>query len=335
MTPPKAEREEHSFGNTQVNLPPDTAKAVLSLAAVIPDADLAPNGRAGQSEATAPHVTVKYGLHTTDVEDVRKVLAGEPPVTVTLGTTSFFPGSESGNGDVVKIDVDSPDLQRLNKKIAEALDVTDTHPTYKPHVTIAYVKEGKGKDFEGDESLNGHTVTLDAIRFSTSDGKIFEIPLTGKPGSIPATVSKAPELWQQTRREFKIAENQPRVSAIREAITRGTPIVLTTNARSTRLGRPTHIRLTYDGGVEMASGKKWVALVDAQIEALAGQAGIKPVPFADKVYHHAAVEEAFNAGLDVPETVLVDYPILLNEKRRAQGKAASEARAAALTAATT
>lgn len=187
VSPPKKERDEHTFSSTQVNLPEEHAAAVIQMAKAIPDADIAENGRAGDSEGAAPHVTVKYGLHTTDVEEVRKVLADEPPITVTLGATSFFPGSESGNGDVVKIDVDSPDMHRLNAKIAEALKTTDTHPTYTPHVTVAYVKEGKGQQYSGDETLKGRTITLDSIRFSTKDGKIFEIPLTGLNAAAVAT----------------------------------------------------------------------------------------------------------------------------------------------------
>jgi hypothetical protein len=43
--------------------------------------------------------------------------------------------ASQGNGDVLKVDIDSPDLHRLNGKIAEALPNTDTHPEYKPHAT--------------------------------------------------------------------------------------------------------------------------------------------------------------------------------------------------------
>ena len=185
LTPPKKEREEHSFSSTQVNLPQEHADAILAMAKTIPDKDLSPDGRAGDSEATAPHVTVKYGLHTADVEKVRDVLKDEPPVTVTLGKTSLFQNDEH---DVLKVDVDSPDLHRLNATIAKALKTTDTFPDYRPHVTIAYLKPGKGKDYLGDETLSGRTMTIDALRFSTKDGKIYEIPLTGQQtGAAPLT----------------------------------------------------------------------------------------------------------------------------------------------------
>lgn len=166
--------ETHTYSSTQIELPPATAAAVKALGASIPKADLAEDGK-----ETDPHVTVKYGLHTGDVEKVREVLADEPPITVTLGTTSVFP--DSGHGDVLKVDIDSPDLHRLNAKIADALEHTDTHPDYKPHATIAYLKPGKGKDYAGNDTLQGQTVTIDRITFSAKDGTLTEIPLTGAP----------------------------------------------------------------------------------------------------------------------------------------------------------
>lgn len=123
--------EERKFSSTQLDLPPETASAIKAVGAKIPDTDLAGDGR-----ETAPHVTVKYGLHGSNPEAVRALLKDQPPITVTLGKTSVFPASESGNADVVKADVDSPALHALNKTIADALPNTDTHPEYVPHATI-------------------------------------------------------------------------------------------------------------------------------------------------------------------------------------------------------
>lgn len=168
--------KEHEYSSTQVDLPAPVADLARAFAAKIPEADLADDGREPR-----PHVTVKYGLHTSDADAVRTVLADEPPIRLTLGATSFFPASEAGGGDVVKVDVDSADLRRLNAKIAGALKHTDTHPDYKPHVTLAYVKAGKGKAYAGDESLAGTEITLDRVVFAAKDGTQVEIPLTGTP----------------------------------------------------------------------------------------------------------------------------------------------------------
>lgn len=167
-----------TFSSTQVQLPPRTAKKMTALAASIPDADLAEKGREDEF-----HVTIKWGIHTQDVAEVRRVLANEPPITVRFGKTSVFP--DSGNGEVLKVDVDSPDLHRLNAKIAAALETTDTHPTYQPHATLAFLKPGKADAYIGRTELDGDATTIDQVVFSTPDGQQVIIPLTGA-GKVPA-----------------------------------------------------------------------------------------------------------------------------------------------------
>jgi len=179
----------HKFSSTQVDLPPAAATKIRELAASIPDTDLAADGR----EST-PHVTVKYGLHTRDVEEVRSLLANERPVTVTLGRTSHFAGVEDGTADAVMVDVDSPDLHRLNAKIATALKTTDTYPNYKPHATIAYVKPGLGEKYSGRTDLEGETITLDAVTFSSRTGDTFTIPLGPASGGRSAAEMTDEEL---------------------------------------------------------------------------------------------------------------------------------------------
>jgi DNA repair protein RadC len=167
-------KTKYEFSSTQIELPQKTAAAIKQLAADIPDADLAADGREKD-----PHVTIKYGIHDEDPAQIRKLLEGERPITVTFGETSFFPNGESNSGDVLKADVDSPDLHRLNKKIAGAVANTDTHPEYKPHATIAYLKPGLGKKYAGDDSLVGRTVTVRSVTFSSKDGTLTEIRLNG------------------------------------------------------------------------------------------------------------------------------------------------------------
>ncbi len=186
--------DKYDYSSTQVNLPPEVAGRVFRFAEAIPDEDLAPDGRESQ-----PHITIQYGIDTGDVSAVEKALANEPPVTVTFGKTSLF---ENEDADVVKVDVDSPDLRRLRKKVAEVVNTPgDTHPSYIPHVTIAYVKPGKGKAYADNAALEGQSVTVDRVIFSSKDGGQVEIPLTGtpkkfsprsKPEPVTSTTMKPP-----------------------------------------------------------------------------------------------------------------------------------------------
>lgn len=165
------EAEVHDFSSTQVNLPPAARKAIFGMGRRIPDHHLADHGREDN-----PHVTVKYGLHTSRASDVHPVLTDEPPVDLRFGKTSLF---ETPDYDVVKIDIHSPDLHRLNGKISKALKVTDTHPTYQPHATVAYVKSGLGKHYVGKNPLTGTSVTADKVTFTRKNEAETHIPLRG------------------------------------------------------------------------------------------------------------------------------------------------------------
>lgn len=183
------EKPKYDFSSTQVDLPKDVADKIRAFGRRIPDKDLAEDGR-----EDTPHITVKYGLHGADPQPTREALAGEGPITVKLGKVTLF---ETDDADVVKVDVESPDLHRLNKKIAESQPTTDTFPDYKPHITIAYVQKGKGKRYVGKGRLEGKTITLDTVTFSGRDGEIVQIPLSGAPavkgrtGDIEADLSTA------------------------------------------------------------------------------------------------------------------------------------------------
>jgi GGDEF domain-containing protein/2'-5' RNA ligase len=209
---PPAAAPAREFSSTQANLPEAAATKVKSLAAAIPEADLAPDGR-----ETEPHITVKYGIHGNDVGTIRRAIENHPPITVKLGATSIFPDSQSGSGDVVKIDVDSPDLHRLNKIIKDAVPTTDTHPTYQPHVTIAYVKPGLGAKYSGNKSLAGTKVQIDKIVFSGKDGKDTEIQLKGAQAKKPGKkLGKPMSASQFVRANGRINPNMPESSDIRE-----------------------------------------------------------------------------------------------------------------------
>lgn len=187
--PPPPPGSVHNFSSTQVNLPPEVAAKVKAVGAKIPDSALAEDGR-----ETAPHVTVKYGLHDENPDKIRDIVASHPPINVTIGKTSIFPDDGQRGYDVVKADVDSPALHKLNKAIADAAPHTDTYPTYQPHVTIAYVKPGEGQKYADDNSLEGTKLTFNSVEFSGKNGHNETIPLGGSAPAVsqPATGETAP-----------------------------------------------------------------------------------------------------------------------------------------------
>lgn len=258
VSPTVAEPEtKHEFSSTQANLPSAIADEVKAIGAKIPDADLAGDGR-----ETKIHTTVKFGLHTNDVEDVKRVLADEGPIKITIGKLSTFPPSESSDGaEVLKLDVHSPELHRLNKKISDALPHTDTFK-YAPHITVAYVKPGLAQKYVGKKhALDGHEITIDKLTFSGKDGQQIDIPLTGTKNATenvqakPSAEKASPVDELDAVQESKAKSARPEIPAAK------------TKAKSkTRAGRSLAQALRALGGVKPGpeSGGEWANLTNKE-----------------------------------------------------------------------
>jgi 2'-5' RNA ligase len=161
--------ESYNFSSVQVRLDDETSKMVLDFADSIPDEFIGADVRENR-----PHITVKYGLHTDDVEEV-KALPLPKKITAKMGKTSLF---SNDYADVLKIEIISPDLVSLNKLISENLKTTDTFPDYIPHATIAYLKPAHGKGYVNDKRFQGRELVFDFIEFSPKANNIYiPIPL--------------------------------------------------------------------------------------------------------------------------------------------------------------
>lgn len=94
-----------------------------------------------------PHCTILYGFHEYKniKEDIKKYLPElEYFDDIFKGNISIF---ESADYDVVKFEIYSQKLINLNNTLRENFDYSNDFPEYKPHMTIAYVKKGKGKNY--------------------------------------------------------------------------------------------------------------------------------------------------------------------------------------------
>lgn len=184
---PAAEPEKHEYASTQVNMPADVSAAAAKFADGIPARHLSTEEETPRQPADDIHATALYGLHADNADQVRDLLKDQGPITVTLGKASVFPASEAGGSDVLKVDVHSADLHKVNALLRQ-LPHTNKYPEFKPHVTLAYLRPGDGKHYDGQEipGVTGKTVTLNSLTFSGKDGKQISIPLKGKPGADTA-----------------------------------------------------------------------------------------------------------------------------------------------------
>lgn len=158
--------KDFDYSSVHVVLPKDLADKVLAWGQQHVTDDMLCKDKEGGAREDYPHCTVKYGLPGDEPTEVQELLADEPKATFKLGKISLFK-SEDESPDVLKVEVISPDLHRLNRKISDNIKCTDTFPTYKPHITIAYVEKGKADSLEGNTELEGLKGVVDQLEFSS------------------------------------------------------------------------------------------------------------------------------------------------------------------------
>ena len=132
-----------------VDMPKEFCKDFLRFGEEIDPDDLFINEAENGLEKD-PHVTVKYGLLTNEAKDIRDRFKDETGGKVKISESSFFSGDEY---DVLKFTVVSKDLERLHTRLNE-LPHEDSFCDYKPHATIAYLKKGCGKKYDGKFKFN-------------------------------------------------------------------------------------------------------------------------------------------------------------------------------------
>lgn len=161
---------DHKYSCVMAPLYGEARDRLIALGAMVADEDLADDGREGD-----PHVTVRFGLHTGDRGDVARIVEGTGDLFMRLGAVTLFE-AEGRDYDVLKVDVESPDLHRMHWRLG-ALPHTDTHPEYHPHATIAYVKAGKGRAYMDRMAVLDVSAAASEVVFSDQDGQKSTISL--------------------------------------------------------------------------------------------------------------------------------------------------------------
>jgi 2'-5' RNA ligase len=184
--------KSRKLSTSQFNLTGALKRQVLRLGEQIDPRDLDAKGLEDE-----PHITVKYGLLTDDPREVKALLAGANPVQVRFGSLSVFEhngGDSYDQHDVLKITVDSDSLISLHNLLESNLDHTTTFPDYVPHVTIGYLKPGRGAKYaeELQNNLEDQTATFDRLVFSDTSRNHSYLRLGVK--AIPAAAKATEQL---------------------------------------------------------------------------------------------------------------------------------------------
>jgi N12 class adenine-specific DNA methylase/2'-5' RNA ligase len=176
---PKKETK-YEYGSTQHDIDPksEAAQSLQAVRAKMDPADLAGKG----TDIDADHVTVRYGVQGDKLDGIREYLKKQAPFEARLGKVDSFPPSKNSDGAaVLKAQVESDDLHRMNAEIEKHGEFKKSDfPDYKPHATIAYVKPEAVDKYVGDESTAGKTFTVDHVAISDRNGNKEVVKLEGK-----------------------------------------------------------------------------------------------------------------------------------------------------------
>jgi len=175
----------YSYSSVQIDIPIHIAREVIRYSHQIPKSLIYdPDNDKSYGLENEIHCTVLYGIHASTAEGVKQVVEKYRlrPFNLQFGHVSYF---EQADYDVMKFDIVSPYLHKINSLMREELEYTNSFPEYKPHCTIAYLRKGTKEKcpFAFDEfMLFGREVWVTELTFSSKSGQHETVPLNGQVG---------------------------------------------------------------------------------------------------------------------------------------------------------
>lgn len=166
---------KYDFSSTQFDLPKDLAQSIIDWGKEkISDDDVYSEGKKKGRE-NEMHITLVFGIHDESPDKLMELVQDFGSFEIKLGEVSRF--IKNKKFDVVKIDIESEKLKKLNKLVVDNIRNKQTYPIYNPHCTIAYVNKGKCTDLSGNKEFFGQKFEVNALTFSSKNGKRSEIRL--------------------------------------------------------------------------------------------------------------------------------------------------------------
>jgi 2'-5' RNA ligase len=187
-----------SLGWAYIRLPSDIQRNMTKIRDMIDLNDLGEDGKESH-----PHITVKYGLTTTDPEEVKNAVAKNRGGKVRMGKTSLF---KNDDADVLKISVTSRALSSLWGSLS-TLDNEDHFDKYVAHSTLAYLKPGTGDKYVGIDLIDGEEFEFDRFVFEDAQDIKTEIKLQGSTIKKKAQADNEFDFGLDDLGDFRISTN--------------------------------------------------------------------------------------------------------------------------------
>lgn len=181
----------YGYSSTQFYLPKETAQQILDWGLKsISDEELFDDETKKYGRQLEPHISIHYHIADKDAKKIEDIVKDQSPVKIKFGNISIFK-PEGKNYEVVVLEAESKEAEEMHKKICDQITCEEDHKEeYHPHVTIATVKEGFGKKYEGQDILDNTEITVDNFVLSVNDEQRQVIEL--KASFMPSNTDLAP-----------------------------------------------------------------------------------------------------------------------------------------------
>jgi 2'-5' RNA ligase len=197
----------HSYGCVMLELPEQLADMVTQLGSEIPDEWIGAGGR-----ETWPHLTILYGLAGCTLEEViEKVRRFDAPLVTFRGVSTFPEGKD---GVPLKIDIESQQAGNMNQALRAALPHTVSFAEYRPHVTIAYVREGF--DAQPVTNLTGRSCRLTTAVVSMPGKPKAYVPLRVPVELTTPPLGTVPDATEMIEKAFGVEKSKQQYEVIVE-----------------------------------------------------------------------------------------------------------------------
>jgi len=134
------------------------------------------SGNDGYGLETEPHVTLLYGIHSDEADDVDvfNICEQHNYSGITLHTVSAFKNEKF---EVLKFEIEGNGLRECNRELSEKLAFTNDYPDYHPHCTIAYLKPGTSDKYVEALKEITYPVTPAKLVYSKPNGDKLAVDL--------------------------------------------------------------------------------------------------------------------------------------------------------------
>ena len=171
--------QPQNLGVLSYVLPEPVNQMILEIAASVDSSDLHAHGAIdGSTPAMSPHLTLLYGLHEIDLEDLAEHIGATQALEFDIYGLDVFKGDDF---DVLYARCSGDDLYHFHNSVRNTFTNTSTHGYYSPHITIAYLEKGTGIKYAYDEANWGlvdvRNLSVDVVTYSDKNEvtKTFEM----------------------------------------------------------------------------------------------------------------------------------------------------------------